>query len=165
MKIDRFETEIWLPARRERVFQFFGNPANLERLTPDWLRFQIKKAPATIAEGVLLDYKLRIHRLPVQWQSQITAWHPPYGFVDRQTKGPYRLWIHEHRFHERDGGTVVEDFVQYAVPGGTIVQRFLVAPDLRRIFKYRQQVLRELFNEDKHTADALNAEKGSAKVI
>src|SRR3954468_7068023 len=107
MKIHRLETEIWLPARRERVFQFFADPANLERLTPNWLRFQIvTNAPVTIAESVLLDYKLRIHGFPVQWQSRITAWHPPHCFIDRQTKGPYRLWVHEHRFHERDGGTV-----------------------------------------------------------
>jgi ligand-binding SRPBCC domain-containing protein len=155
MKIHQLQTEIWLPQPRERIFEFFADPGNLERLTPAWLRFRIVTKPREIAEGVLLDYKLRIHGFPIQWQSQITEWHPPHRFVDRQTKGPYRLWLHEHTFHERDGGTAVGDSVQYAVPGGTIVQRLLVAPEVRRIFEYRQKVLRELFKDNKHTADKL----------
>jgi ligand-binding SRPBCC domain-containing protein len=65
--------------------------------------------------------------------------------VDQQIKGPYSLWIHEHLFEEKNGGTLVRDNVQYAVPGGKLVQRLLVAPDLERIFNYRHQVLEELF--------------------
>jgi ligand-binding SRPBCC domain-containing protein len=99
MKIHQLQTEIWLPQPRERIFEFFADPGNLERLTPAWLRFRIVTKPREIAEGVLLDYKLRIHGFPIQWQSQITEWHPPHRFVDRQTKGPYRLWLHEHTFH------------------------------------------------------------------
>jgi ligand-binding SRPBCC domain-containing protein len=66
--------------------------------------------------------------------------------VDLQVKGPYSLWIHEHLFEESEGGTLVKDNVQYAVPGGKLVQRLLVAPDLERIFTYRHRVLEELFD-------------------
>lgn len=99
-------------------------------------------------DDVLLDYRLRIRGLPVRWQSQITEWNPPERFVDRQTRGPYRLWIHEHTFVEADAGTMVGDDVRYSVPGGALVNRFLVAPDLERIFDYRRRVLRSLFNPD-----------------
>ena len=44
----------------------------------------------------------------------------PFRFVDVQTRGPYRVWIHEHTFESRDGGTLVHDVVQYAVPGGRL---------------------------------------------
>ena len=141
---------VWLAQPRAEVFEFFSNPGNLDRLTPAWLSFAIL-TPATsqIKQGVLLDYRLRIRGIPIRWQSEIAVWDPPHRFVDRQTKGPYSLWVHEHTFAERDNGTLVGDNVEYAVPGGTIVQKFLVAPDLERIFNYRHKILQELFNPEK----------------
>jgi ligand-binding SRPBCC domain-containing protein len=147
MKTYWLRKSVWLRQPRAKVFEFFSNPGNLDRLTPPWLRFAIL-TPATsqIKQGALLDYRLRIRGMPIRWQSEIAVWEPPHRFVDRQTKGPYSLWIHDHTFEERDNGTLVADNVEYAVPGGTIVQKFLVAPDLERIFNYRHKMLDELFN-------------------
>jgi ligand-binding SRPBCC domain-containing protein len=147
MKTYWLRKSVWLRQPRAKVFEFFSNPGNLDRLTPAWLRFAIL-TPATsqIKQGALLDYRLRIRGMPIRWQSEIAVWEPPHRFVDRQTKGPYSLWIHDHTFEERDNGTLVADNVEYAVPGGTIVQKFLVAPDLERIFNYRHKMLDELFN-------------------
>ncbi|MEX0806494.1 MAG: SRPBCC family protein [Candidatus Binatia bacterium] len=159
MKTHRLQTRLWLPQPRDRIFQFFADPFNLERLTPDWLRFEtLTKQTTEIREGVLLDYRLRIRGLPIRWQSRITDWNPPHRFVDRQTKGPYRLWVHEHTFVEDEDGTLVGDDVQYAVPGGSLVQKFLVAPDLHRIFKYRHQVLQGLFNPENKAARGVDAD-------
>jgi ligand-binding SRPBCC domain-containing protein len=153
MKIYQLETELWLPRPRVEVFGFFADPANLERLTPGWLRFEtITKTPRVITEGVRLDYRLRIHGLPIKWQSKITAWDPPHRFIDQQTKGPYRLWVHEHTFFAHEGGTLVCDNVRYSVFGGLLVNKFLVAPDLDRIFKYRHKVLQAMFNHVNQTA-------------
>jgi ligand-binding SRPBCC domain-containing protein len=153
MKIYRLKTKLLIARSRPHVFQFFADPANLERLTPGWLRFQfISEAPQPMTEGARLDYRLRIHGVPIKWQSEITAWNPPHRFVDRQTKGPYRLWVHEHTFLEREGGTLVCDNVQYSVFAGALVNRFLVAPDLDRIFRYRHAALKTIFNSPDKTA-------------
>jgi ligand-binding SRPBCC domain-containing protein len=153
MKTYRLKTEIWLPRPREEVFGFFADPANLERLTPSWLRFEIiTKLNGVIEKGFQLNYQLRIHGVPIKWQSVISEWEPPNRFVDQQTRGPYRLWVHEHKFMEHDGGTLVGDNVHYSVPGGILVQRFIVAPDLDRIFKYRHMVLQTIFNPENETA-------------
>ena len=147
MKTYWLKKRLWLPEPRERVFEFFSDPYNLDRLTPAWLNFEIlTPLPAPTKQGTLLDYRLRIRGIPIRWQSEIVVWEPPQRFIDRQTKGPYSLWIHEHRFEDHEGGTLVGDNVEYAVPGGTMVQKFLVAPDLERIFKYRHRVLEETFN-------------------
>ena len=150
MKTYWLRKSVWLRQPRAKVFEFFSNPGNLDRLTPAWLNFAIL-TPATsqIKQGARLDYRLRIRGVPIRWQSEITVWEPPHRFVDRQTKGPYSLWIHEHTFAERDNGTLVGDNVEYAVPGGTIVQKFLIAPDLERIFNYRHKILQQLFNPEK----------------
>jgi ligand-binding SRPBCC domain-containing protein len=144
MKTSIFETRQWLPAPPEEVFHFFADAFNLERLTPPWLRFQvITPAPIEMAAGAVIDYRLKLHGIPVGWRSEITAWEPPRRFVDRQLKGPYRQWIHQHTFEASDGGTLAVDRVEYAVPGGWLVRKLLVERDLRKIFEYRKGKLRE----------------------
>jgi ligand-binding SRPBCC domain-containing protein len=45
MKTHHLKSELWLPQRREQVFEFFADPKNLERITPPWLRFEILTPP------------------------------------------------------------------------------------------------------------------------
>jgi len=146
------ETQLFVSLPRDRVFKFFADPANLERITPSWLHFEIVTAPGTkIRQGTLLDYRLRLRGVPLRWQSEITVWQPPCRFVDRQTKGPFSLWVHEHTFSEKSGGTIVEDRVEYAVPGGRCVHRFLGRARSRMHFPVSPAVLEALFNSDQRT--------------
>lgn len=142
----RLACQLWLPAPRQRVFDFFGDAFQLETLTPPWLNFHVlSPRPIVMAPGVRIDYKLRLRGIPIRWRSLISTWNPPTEFVDEQIRGPYRLWHHRHTFAETDGGTLVVDEVDYAVPGGWLIDRFLVRPDLLRIFTYRQAKLSEIF--------------------
>jgi len=154
MRTRRFEQEIWLPRSRDEVFPFFADAGNLETLTPPWLSFRIvTPRPIAMRTGAEIDYRLRIHGVPLRWRSSIDAWQPPVRFVDRQLRGPYRLWVHLHEFEERDGGTLCRDIVDYAVWGGALVDRRLVRPDLEKIFRFRAETLRRLFGEAE-TAEA-----------
>ena len=130
----------------EEVFAFFADARNLERITPPWIRFRILgEPPPELRAGTEIDYQLRLRGIPLRWRSRITAWQPPHRFVDEQARGPYRLWRHEHLF-ERDGdATLATDQVEFAAFGGPLVRRFLIAPDLERIFAYRLRALSEIF--------------------
>ena len=99
-------------------FCFLFRSENLERITPPWFHFEIL-SPIELAvdRGTRIDYRLRIRGRPIRWQSEIIIWEPPTRFVDQQTRGPYQLWVHEHTFSEREGGTIAGDNVVYAVPG------------------------------------------------
>ena len=99
--LHRIESDVRLAAPLESVFAFFSDAANLELLTPGWLHFRIlSPLPLAMAVGTRIDYRLRLRGVPIRWQSEITAWEPPCRFVDEQRRGPYRVWIHEHRFAE-----------------------------------------------------------------
>jgi ligand-binding SRPBCC domain-containing protein len=95
-------------------------------------------------EGTVIDYRLKLHGIPLRWQSEITLWEPPHRFVDQQRRGPYRWWRHQHSFSDADGGTLAQDHVEYAAWGGAMVNKLLIAPDLKRIFEYRKRKLGEL---------------------
>lgn len=146
MIIFEFNRSLRLPCPLEDVFPFFADPVNLEYLTPSWLHFQLRsRLPIVMDTGTRIDYRLRLRGIPIKWTSKITAWEPPFRFVDKQLRGPYRLWIHEHLFEEHDGHTRASDRVHYALWGGRVVQRLLVHRDLERIFAHRHKQLRARF--------------------
>ena len=148
MKIFHFECGLWLPRPRNEVFEFFANALNLEGITPPWLKFRVvTPKPVHMQRGAEIEYRLRIRGIPVRWRSRITAWDPPHRFVDEQIRGPYRVWIHEHRFSEKLRGTLCEDSVQYAPLGGALSNKLLVEHDVRKIFAYRSERLQEFFQE------------------
>jgi ligand-binding SRPBCC domain-containing protein len=141
--------ELWLPQPPRVVFPFFADAANLEAITPPWLRFSVlAPSPIIMRAGTVIDYRLRVHGFPLQWQSEITSWSPPFLFVDEQRRGPYRYWRHTHTFEEKDGGTLCRDLVEYSVPGGRIINWLIVRRDLQRIFAYRQASLGRHFQVD-----------------
>ena len=147
MKTFRYRDELALHKPLAEVFDFFARAANLERLTPDWLRFEIlTPGPIEMKVGALIDYRIKWRSIPMRWRTEIEIWDPPHRFVDRQLSGPYRLWRHEHLFEERGNGTEVIDQVEYAPFGGAIVNRLAVARDVRRIFNYRRQTLQQIFH-------------------
>jgi ligand-binding SRPBCC domain-containing protein len=146
MKEFLLATEVWLPRRRDEVFPFFAEARNLEQLTPPWLKFEVlTPEPLAMRAGALIDYRIRIHSLPIRWQTEIVAWEPPHRFVDVQLRGPYRLWHHTHTFEEKEGGTLCRDEVRYWPHGGALMNWLFVRRDVERIFQYREEKLRELF--------------------
>ena len=144
------ERSLVIARPRDEVFPFFADAQNLERLTPPFLRFRIL-TPGTIEmrPGARIDYEIRLRGIPIRWRTVIDAWDPPHRFVDRQVRGPYRKWIHEHRFEEVAGGTRCIDRIEYAVPGGPVIERIVhrlvVGPDVARIFDYRAQEMVRAF--------------------
>jgi ligand-binding SRPBCC domain-containing protein len=150
----QLQTCSWLPLKRPDVFAFFADASNLESLTPPFLHFSvITSRPIEMRQGQLIDYRLRLHGLPIRWRTEITGWEPPFRFEDCQLKGPYSLWVHSHIFEELDGGTLVRDVVRYATPGGRLVHSLFVKRDLRRIFEYRQDRLPELLGVEAASCD------------
>ena len=148
MRIFHFQSRLWLPRPRSEVFEFFSNALNLEGITPPWLQFRVVTAvPIQLHRGTEIEYRLRIRGVPIPWRSRITVWDPPHRFVDEQVCGPYRMWIHEHRFIEELRGTSCEDNVLCAPLGGALINKLFVERDVRKIFAYRSDRLREIFGD------------------
>lgn len=142
----RFAIETELSAPRDEVFAFFSDAANLEIITPAWLSFQIvTRQPIVMTKGTLIDYRLKLRGIPMRWRTEITRWDQPVQFVDRQIRGPYRLWEHTHQFEETPFGTLMTDIVHYSVPGGALIDRLFVRGDIVKIFNYRGEQIRAHF--------------------
>lgn len=141
----RLEREQFLPHPTDEVFEFFAQARNLERITPPWLNFELlTPEPIILGPASLIEYRLRLHRIPLRWTSCIDEWDPGRSFVDRQLRGPYRLWRHRHTFEPVPAGTLVRDRVDYSLPLGRLgilAHGLFVRHDLERIFAFRRQAV------------------------
>ena len=139
----------WLPGRPAAVFPFFGSARNLERITPQFLRFRIRRVRGEpLQAGSLIDYSLRLHRLPVRWRTLIEIWDPPHRFVDLQVRGPFRKWRHSHTFRVDGDRTLVTDIVDFDLYCRALARTRLLAwvvADLQAIFAYRQRATARAF--------------------
>ena len=138
----------------EKVYEFFSNAENLEKITPSFVGFKIiSPTPINIQQGTLIDYRLKIHGFPIKWRTRISQWEPPFRFVDEQLKGPYQQWIHEHTFESIEDGraTKMVDYVRYSIFAGALVH-FLVRKDIERIFAHRTQVIQSIFPDKERTS-------------
>ncbi len=147
MKVRVLLREQFLERPLPEVFEFFSAAQNLERLTPSWLRFEVvSPAPVEMRDGTVIDYRLRVHGVPLRWTSRIESWEPGVRFVDRQITGPYALWHHTHDFEAIGSGTLIRDTVRYSIgfgPVGAVVHALQVQRDLDNIFDYRRSAVIE----------------------
>ena len=153
MKLHVLERRLEIPITLKEAWDFFSNPGNLTDITPPGLGFRMtSEAPERIYPGLILTYTVSpFLGLPVNWVTEITHVNEPEFFVDDQRLGPYKLWHHEHRFEETEGGVVVHDLVHYALPLGplgNIAHELVVKRQLRDIFEYRSGYLIRKFGRE-----------------
>jgi ligand-binding SRPBCC domain-containing protein len=164
-----FETEYRLSVSIERVFLFFANPANLPRIMPpstgaELLRVELLPPPgvsvvATVTSqeplaGIGSQIIVSVRILPffpfrMQWIAKITEFEWNHHFADEQIRGPFKSFQHRHELRSDTRGTIVRDTIEYNVGFGwlgTLINTILVAPMLRRTFRYRQQAVERLLS-------------------
>lgn len=133
----------------KEIFDFFSKAENLDIITPPVLGFKIiTPFPVEMKKGTVIDYKIKLNGIPFGWRTEITKWDPPHCFEDTQIKGPYKIWIHEHLFVERNHRTYMTDTVRYLSPGGLlefIPHNLFVKKKVNYIFDYRQKIFDGLF--------------------
>ncbi|WP_435335742.1 SRPBCC family protein [Haloarchaeobius sp. TZWWS8] len=125
-----YQRETFVRAPFETVWDFHSHVSGLTALTPDWMNLRIEKVvgpdgeeePDELEAGAEIHMTMRPFDVgPRQeWTSVITDRredeHAGY-FRDEMRGGPFREWVHTHSFYEDDGGTRIEDRVEYRLPG------------------------------------------------
>lgn len=148
MKIYEIKVKQKLNSNIENVFNFFSKPINLAKITPKRLGFRIiTPLPIEMKSGTIIDYYIKIFSLPIRWRTIITNYEYPSQFIDQQLKGPYSFWHHTHTFEETENGTIIKDQIRYVVPFGLlgrILNYLWIKRDLKNIFEYRKEKIKEL---------------------
>ena len=152
MKLYQIKTQQKLPISIEKAWDFFSNPKNLKKITPEEMSFEIiSGAEKSIYPGQIIQYNVSpIFGIKLRWVTEITHVIDNKYFVDEQRFGPYSLWHHKHFFSEIKGGILMEDVVDYKIPLGWLGQLahfIFVKNRLKKIFKFRENMLVKLFGK------------------
>jgi ligand-binding SRPBCC domain-containing protein len=151
MKLYQLKTSQKLSISVETAWKFFSNPANLSKITPPWLNFEVRTdLPEKMYAGMVITYLVRpLLNIPQTWVTEITNVNEPNYFVDEQRFGPYKMWHHQHIFTKAENGSVImEDIVSYVVPFGflgRVANTFIISKKINEIFNYRKEVLVKMF--------------------
>jgi ligand-binding SRPBCC domain-containing protein len=155
MKIYNLKRKQFLPISLQEAWEFFSNPKNLSKITPEHMGFRILYiSGGDIAyAGQIIRYHISIlPGIKVHWVTEITQVKESLYFIDEQRFGPYALWHHQHHFKEVTGGVEMMDEVNYAIPLGwlgRLVHYIFVGRKVNRIFEHRFKVLEMYFNGEK----------------
>lgn len=137
----------------DTAWRFFSSPMNLSEITPKDMAFTVlsEDQDQPIFEGMLINYSVSpLLGIPLKWQTKIIQVEHQKSFTDFQQKGPYKYWKHFHEFIPNEKGILMKDTVEYELPFGVfgnVVHSLLVKKKLNKIFDYRHQVLKQLFNK------------------
>lgn len=150
MKIHRLTRHQILPVSLERAWEFFSDPGNLPVITPPELSIRvISGAETPLRAGQIITYTITpFPGIPVEWKTKITEVDPGRRFIDLQVEGPYKLWKHTHSFRTINGSVEVRDDVKYVLPFGflgTLAHTLIIKNQLRKIFDYRENMLKHIF--------------------
>lgn len=143
----------FLPINLTQAWEFFSSPKNLAVITPKRLNFEILSMSGgdKMHAGQIIQYKITVLPLVrMHWETEITEVNEQQSFMDVQRKGPYAHWTHKHSFTEVAGGVEMTDELAYALPFGPIgrlANALFVAREVRSIFEYRYNVLKDYFNK------------------
>ncbi len=142
----RYTHQAYFPCSAAELFTWHNREGALERLLPPWQRATVLARQGGIAPGGHVLMRIQTGPFSYHWQARHTDLQPPVMFRDIQERGPFTHFAHTHRFSDTPRGALLEDCIDYALPGQGYLPKMLtrqVDQTLGRMFAYREAVLRD----------------------
>jgi ligand-binding SRPBCC domain-containing protein len=141
-----FEYSSHIAAPVEEVFAFHERPDALELLSPPGSA-EIVSRSGGLEVGAIVELRVAFGPLKLRWLAHHIAYEKNRLFIDEQREGPFAAWVHAHLFQAEEAGTRLTDSIEYALPGGSMIERaagWFVRRKLRQMFEYRHLVTRRM---------------------
>lgn len=150
MKKYKLTNRVIVPITKTEAWEFLSNPANLEKITSEDLKFRsLDPLPTEMYEGMIIRYQIRpFLNIRLNWITKITDIDEGTMFIDEQYSGPFRYWKHEHRLIETSAGTEIHDIVYYEIPFfflGRIAHKLFIRKKIQTFFDYRNEKITNYF--------------------
>lgn len=96
----------------------------------------------TIGLGETVTWRARHFGIWFTMTSKISALESPARFVDQQVQGPFKTFVHEHRFEPTGDGCRMTDTITVGSPiFGRLAERAVLIPYLRYLITKRNRHL------------------------
>lgn len=114
-----------LPFAAETVFAWHEQPEAIAALLPAFPPARVLQHEG-IRDGALAVIELNLGLRRVRWEALHEAYLPGRQFRDIQLSGPFKMWIHTHRFTPlTESACRMEDSIQFELHGGRVVNALL----------------------------------------
>lgn len=152
MPLARRQYQIFIDRSPQDVFDFHADLTNHARLSPpDQEEEVVAVSPVgPLQRGSRVTFRARHGGVRHTLESEIVEWSPPFGFTDRQVRGPFASWTHRHRFVAFQDGTLMTDLIEYEPPAGplgALANRLWLGEHLERFFHHRQKEAKRLLEQ------------------
>ena len=148
-----------MPASPEALYAWHARYGAFQRLLPPWERLRLvswQGGEATrhlpdaqqrgdISTGATVTLRAGLGPLSVSMVARHVAHEEGRFFADRMVQGPFRSWLHSHRFlpdPDHSDGSILEDQIAYTLPLGALGQAVgggFAARTLERMFAFRHR--------------------------
>jgi ligand-binding SRPBCC domain-containing protein len=157
MSVYQRETRVSAPL--SVVWDFHSNVSGLQALTPDFMNLRVDTVtgpdgepdPDVLEIGAEINLSIRPFGVaPRQsWTSVIVDREYGNGaamFRDAMEDGPFERWVHMHRFFADDDETIINDRVEYRLPGGRLgnVASPVATIGFEPMFRFRHRKTKEI---------------------
>lgn len=155
MAVYQLKKKQLVPAGIDEIWDFISSPANLSKITPEKMGFEITSGelPEKMYPGMIITYKVSpLMGIKMNWVTEITQVKEKQYFVDEQRVGPYSMWHHEHILEEQENGILMKDIITYRPPMGflgALANRLFIRKQLDGIFSFRKEAMEKRFGQDK----------------
>jgi uncharacterized protein (TIGR01777 family) len=144
VKTETFVRRSRIPAPAAAVFDWHAREGAFARLSPPWQSVELISTTGGIDNGARTEFYLKAGPFRRRWIAEHGGLQPGRQFHDVQIAGPFASWKHTHIMTpDGENACVLEDRIEYALPGGIIGRGFaggMVRRDLERAFRYRHEL-------------------------
>ena len=142
-----------VPVSLAEIWDFISSPINLKEITPEHMGFAVtgNTGAEKMYPGMIITYKVSpMLGIKLNWMTEITQIRVHEYFVDEQRMGPYKMWHHQHKIEQIEGGILMTDIVTYQPPMGflgALANSLFIKKQLQQIFDYRTIALEKRFGK------------------
>lgn len=131
-----------MPAPADALFAWHERPGALERLTPPWSPVEVLAREGGIRDGGRVVLGMPVGPFRVRWVALHRDYIAGRQFRDEQVSGPFARWVHTHLIEPDGDASVLEDRIDWALPGGVLgsfAGGASVGSLLKRLFAWRHR--------------------------
>ncbi len=141
----QFSQTSTLPVNVQTCFNWHERDGALERYIPPWENTEVLHRTGSILPGGQVHIIIRPGGIPIKWIAHHTEYEKNVYFKDLQFKGPFKSFIHTHRFYQdktENSSTLVDD-IHYTLPYGWLgnLMQKNIHQQLEQTFRYRHHLL------------------------
>jgi len=140
-----FERALDVDAPVDVLWAFHERPDALRLLSPPWEHLEIVQPPRSLEVDTRVIVRAWVAFVPITIESVHVEYERGRLFADRMVRGPFKSFLHRHRFESRGAGARLVDDIDYELPGGPLGRAVggpIAERRLARLFAFRHAVTR-----------------------